>query len=74
MFVEWGKIAPTKTMLAPIGVRKPGSAIVVPENEISNSRFYNSLRMPRGAIRKTFSSKKEKFGGSGGPIRDPGDL
>jgi len=30
MFVEWGKIAPTKTMLAPIGVRKRLTAIVMP--------------------------------------------
>lgn len=39
MFVEWGKIAPTKTMLAPIGVCKPGNAIVMPESDISKSLF-----------------------------------
>jgi hypothetical protein len=59
MFVEWGKIAPTKTMLAPIGVRKSINAIIVPGNRISKFLFYKDLRIDRGAGWKTFSSKME---------------
>jgi hypothetical protein len=61
VFVEWGKIAPTKTMRAPTEVRNRFIAIVVPAKTSSNYQFYNDFGIEDFPEWKTFSSKKESF-------------